>query len=251
MCVVVYGAAAQSWLPKQQFAQASAEQSRAHYNVTFESRHGEAFSVYIDGNLVNRMPQGRVLVNNISRQVHEVVVVLRRPADKAAVMRFIPGEVNAVVNVDYDVHTEYLHLYTAPCNRPDDNPSHGGPHVRAATPNVPQSVFDGNDVVMIVGDMPSQLASDEEVDAMVAQLKAESFDSDRLALARTLIATSLFSSAQIARLAQTIDFSNSQVEFLKHAYHRCSDPRNYSRAIEVLTFSTDRKKVNDYIATQR
>ena len=57
--------------------------------------------------------------------------------------------------------------------------------------------------------------------------------------------------AQIGRLAQTIDYSNSQVEFLKFAYHSCLDPRNYSRAIEVLTFTSDRKKVTDYIATQQ
>ena len=251
VCTVWLGADAQAWIPKHQMAQASAEQSRSHYNVTFESRHGEAFSVFIDGDLMNRMPQGRVMVNDISRQSHEVVVVLRRPAEKAAVMRFIPGEVNAVVNVEYDTRTEYLHLYTAPCNRPNDTPIPSAPQVRANTPVVPQPVFDGDNVIMLVDDMPSRLATDAEVDAMVRQLKAEPFDSDRLALARTLLSSSLFSSAQIARLAQTIDYSNSQVEFLKYAYHRCSDPRNYSRAIEVLTFSTDRKKVNDYIATQR
>ena len=248
MCIAMLGATAQAWIPKQQMAQASAEQSRSHYNVTFESRRGEAFTVFIDGDPANRMPQGRVMVNDISRQVHEVVVVLRRPAEKAAVLRFIPGETNAVVNVDYDEASGYLHLYTAPCNRPDAAPDRPA---RATSPRVPQPVFDGDNVTMIVGDMPTQLATDEQVVEMVVQLKAVPFDSDRLALARTLLATSLFNSSQIARLAQTIDYSNSQVEFLKYAYHHCSDPRNYNRAIEVLTFSSDRKKVTDYIATQR
>lgn len=214
-----------------------------HFNVSFESRHGEAFTVFMDGDLVNRMPQGRVIVNDISQQVHEVVVVLRRPAEKAAVMRLLPGEPNVVVNVDYDAAGGYLHLFTAPCNRPD---APTAPTRRPPIP-MPDGGFDG----VAIDEMPSHIATDENVDSLVVQLKAVPFDSDRLALARTLLATSLFSSAQIGRLAQTIDYSNSQVEFLKYAYHYCLDPRNYSRAIEVLTFTSDRKKVSDYIATQQ
>ena len=246
LCLLSMSLVAQSWMTTHQSATGAAH-GHLHYNVSFESRHGEAFSVYIDGDLVNRMPQGRVMVNDISRQMHEVVVILRRPAEKAAVMRFLPGEPNAVVNVDYDDRGGYLHLYTAPCNRPED-PSRSSP--RATHPAVPQPVFDGDEVQMEIGGMPSRLATDEEVEGMVRQLKAEPFDSDRLALARTLLASSLFTSAQIARLAQTIDFSNSQVEFLKYAYLYCCDPRNYGTAIEVLTFSSDRRKVTDYIATQ-
>ena len=214
-----------------------------HSNISFESRHGEAFTVFIDGDLVNRMPQGRVMVNDISQQVHEVVVVLRRPAEKAAVMRLLPGEPNVVVNVDYDDDGGYLHLFTAPCNRPDAPPA---PTHRPSMP-----VFNGSLDGVAIDEMPSHIATDENVDSLVVQLKTVPFDSDRLALARTLLATSLFSSAQIGRLAQTIDYSNSQVEFLKYAYHYCLDPRNYNRAIEVLTFTSDRKKVADYIATQQ
>lgn len=247
MCAICISVSAQSWMPQQPARSTGAAHSHQHYNVSFESRHGEAFTVYIDGDPVNRMPQGRVMVNDISRQVHDVVIILRRPAEKAAVMRFLPGEVNAVVNVDYDERGGYLHLYTAPCNRPDAS---FYPTPRATTAAVPQPVFNGDEVTMELDGLPARLATDEEVDAMVRQLKAESFDSDRLALARALLAPSLFTSSQIARLAQTIDFSNSQVEFLKYAYLHCCDPRNYGTAIEVLSFSSDRRKVTDYIATQ-
>ncbi|MBR4230191.1 MAG: DUF4476 domain-containing protein [Bacteroidales bacterium] len=215
------------------------------YNVSFESQHGESFTVFIDGDRVNRMPQSRVLVNDIGDQTHEVIVVLKRPAEKAAVMMLRPGEPNVTVNINYDIRQEMLHLYTPAYNRPDGDRERrfrrerpDGPHVDEFFPPIHH-------------EHNARMATDDDVDMMVMQLKAQSFDNERLALAKTLVSSAHFTSAQIARMGQTIDFSNSQVDFLKYAYSYCSDPVNYSRAIEILTFNSDRKKVTDYIATQR
>lgn len=218
------------------------------YTVRFESQHGEAFSVFIDGDLMNRMPQSRVLVNDISDQTHEVVVVLRRPAEKATVMSLRPGEANVVVNVNYDERLEQLLLYTPSHNRAesyldDHHPIHYDngftanviPPTRPLPPTTPE----------VRG------ASDQDVAAMVARMKAQTFDSDRLALGKVIVASSHLTAVQIGRLAETIDFSNSQVEFLKYAYHYCIDPVNYYRTTDALTFTSDKKKVLDYIATQQ
>jgi len=218
------------------------------YTVRFESQHGEAFSVFIDGNLMNRMPQSRVMVNEISDQTHEVVVVLRRPAEKAAVMNLRPGEPNVVVNVNYDERLEQLLLYT---------PSHN----RAESYLNESSLLYSDNSVM-VNETPSSMplspadpeergASDQDVAAMVARMKAQTFDSDRLALGKVIVASANLTAVQIGRLAETIDFSNSQVEFLKYAYHYCIDPVNYYRTTDALTFTSDKKKVLDYIATQQ
>ena len=86
---------------------------------------------------------------------------------------------------------------------------------------------------------------------MILRLKAMSFDSDRLALGKAIVAATPMKASQIARLAQAIDFSNSQVDFLKYAYTYCVDKENYYRTVDVLTFSSDKKKVLDYIATQQ
>ena len=215
------------------------------YNVSFESGHGETFSVFVDGDLQNRMPQSRVMVTDIGDQTHEVVVVLKRPAEKAAVLMLRPGEPNVTVNVSYDARRELLYLDTPAYNRPDGDRERHARHVRPGMP--PQVGYEP-----YVPDVPAaRHATDDDVDIMVLQLKAQSFDNERLSLAKTLVSSALFTSAQIARMAQTIDFSNSQVDFLKYAYSYCSDPMGYVRAIDILTFSSDKKKVADYIATQR
>lgn len=221
------------------------------YSVSFESQHGEAFSVFVDGDLKNRMPQTRVIVNDIGGQTHEVVVVLRRPVEKAAVLSLRPVEPTVTVNVNYDMRLEQLYLYTpghnrgdaeevAPYRRRDD----GGRRERAkaeageAPGREPEGVGAG-------------VPSDEDVQGMVERLRSLSFDTDRLAVGRAMVAATPMTADQLARLAEAIDFSNSQVEFLKYAYAYCVDKVNYFRTVEVLTFSSDKKKVLDYIATQR
>ena len=217
------------------------------YTVSFESQHGEAFSVFIDGNLQNRMPQSRVQVNDVSNQTHEVVVVLKRPTEKAAVLSLRPGEPNVVVTVSYDQRLESLMLYTPSHNRSEyyevERP------VRRENKEILRPVRPVADATQPSGNVLS--VSDEMLAGMVQQMRAQSFDSDRLALGKTFVSSSRFTSEQIATLAETIDYSNSQVEFLKYAYAYCSDPANYYVTTDVLTFSSDKRKVLDYIATQR
>lgn len=222
----------------------------ARYTVNFESRHGESFSVFIDGELQNRMPQTRVMVNNISGSTHEVIVVLKRPAEKAATLALRPGEPNVTVAVNYDRRLERLYLYTPEHNRPQDDvlaqwrnrkPAQDQPAVAPAPgqPPVPPA------------EPAVRVSTDDEVDSMVVRMKQQPFDSDRLALGKVIVASANLTAAHIARLAKTIDFSQTQVEFLKYAYAYCMDKPNYHQAVEVLTFSSDKKKVLDYIATQR
>ncbi len=222
--------------------------------VSFESRGGETFSVFVDGDLMNRMPQNRVMVSDLDNQTHEVVVVLRRPAQKAAVVNLRLAEPNAVVSVSYDQRADVLDLQTSSRNisserpAPRPRPAAGGNH-------------GGNQTVVqqVIVQHPPQPpappealgASEEQLAGMIARMKAQSFDNDRLALGKVIVASSNLTALQIARLAETIDFSSSQVDFLKYAFHYCVDPVNYYKTTDVLTFSSDKKKVLDYIATQK
>ena len=222
-----------------------------HYSVNFVSQHGEAFSVYIDGNLQNRLPQGRVLVTEVSDQVHEVVVVLKRPTEKAAVLQLKPSEKVVTVNVNFDARLEQLYLYTAAHNRPDTEERRA---LREETRRIVQA---GSEIREMRREVPVEEeagyygVTPEGLDSMVVRMRAQSFDNERLALGKVIVASSHLTAAQIATLAETIDFSNSQVDFLKYAYGYCIDPANYFRAVDVLTFTSDKRKVLDYIATQK
>lgn len=222
----------------------------ARYTVSFESRHGEAFTVFIDGDVVNRMPQSRVMVNDISDKTHEVVVVLKRPAEKAAVLSLRPGEPNVTVNVNYDTRLEQLYLFTPGHNRaePGGQRSEERPQSPKPRPQNPDLNTPTTDQQPPTDYTPP---TEEDVQSMVQRLNGMSFDSDRLALGKAIVAGTPMLASQIAKLAAAIDFSNSQVDFLKYAYAYCVDKENYYNTVNVLTFSSDKKKVLDYIATQQ
>ncbi len=194
------------------------------FTVRFESQHGEAFSVFIDGELQNRMPQTRVMVSNVSDQTHEVIVVLKRPTEKAAVMSLRPGEPNVLVNINYDRRLDRLYLYTPAHNRGDVEEKL--PELQVPKTYAAQRAAEGNTVAAVETSDTVVRYTEEQVDSMVVRLKAQSFDSDRLALAKVIV-------------------------FLKYAFHYCADPVNYTVAVDVLTFTSDKRKVLDYVAAQR
>ena len=236
--------------------------------LNFESRGGESFTVFIDGDIQNRMPQTRVLVTGLTDQPHEVVVVLRRPAQKAASMLLHPDAATTDIAVSYDQPTDRLTLGALGQERPVQRKAprlHQDPatvrrsdreprrteaelrtNVRANEPSLvehqPADHRRKHDV---------RLTSDSDLRGMVDRLKGQPYDSDRLALGKVMVASADLTADQITRLAATMDYATSKVEFLQYAYHYCIDPVNFHRTTEVLQFASDRKRVLDYIATQK
>ena len=223
----------------------------SHHNLTFSSQHGETFTVFIDGDQQNRMPQSRVMVNNVSSQTHEVVIVTKRPVEKAAVLSLRPGEPNVVVNINYDQRLEKLYLYTAAHNRAETAEALDQPQRRRLERPTRAPMGVQHEAPLARPAHKPAPVNDDELNSMAARMQAQSFDSDRLALGKVLVTSSSLTAAQIAYLARTLDYSQSQVEFLKYAYAYCSDKNNYSTTVDILTYRADRQKVLDYIATQR
>lgn len=219
------------------------------HTVNFESRNYETFTVFVDGTVQNRMPQSRVMVNDVSSQTHEVVVLLKSPEQKAAVLQLLPGEPVVTVYVDYDSRLERMTLYTPSYNLAEKERVDVMGFKEAVAAKGSERTNDGLVGADTTGEGP-KVVTEEDLVGMLLRMKGQPFDSDRLALGKVIVASSTLTAEQIGRLASTIDYSASQVEFLKYAFSYCADPQNYYKAIDVLTFNSDKRKVMDYIATQ-
>ncbi len=219
------------------------------HTVNFESRNYETFTVFVDGTVQNRMPQSRVMVNDVSSQTHEVVVVLKSPEQKAAVLQLLPGEPVVTVYVDYDSRLERMTLYTPSYNLAEKERVEVMGFKEAVAAKGSERTNDGLVGADTTAEGP-KVVTEEDLVGMLLRMKGQPFDSDRLALGKVIVASSTLTAEQIGRLASTIDYSASQVEFLKYAFSYCADPQNYYKAIDVLTFNSDKRKVMDYIATQ-
>lgn len=203
-------------------------------SILVEAQHGETFYVYADGELVNATPKTQVKVENLDARAHELIVVLQHPARKAAVVQLYAAIPAMVVTVDYDMRRQQLLLFSSDASGGIHHQAHG---TVLPTPPVPP--------------MP-EVASDQWVNDMVARLRGQNFESERLTTAKGMLNNSfLFTSAQLARVTACFDFDNSKVDFLKAAYSRCVDPDNYETALDVLSFSNSRQEVRAYISSQR
>lgn len=223
-------------------------------SILIQADRSETFQVYIDGDLVNNVPKSEVLIEKLDTRLHEVVVILTHPAHKAAVTQLYATTPAAEISVSYDMRRQQLLLYsldgydTPPLPTPE---GHSHWHGQVTPPTHP-SLPTHHTLIPHTTTHEPVTVSDQWVDEMVAIIKGQSFDSERLTTAKNLLNNGKpFTASQITRIAQTIEFGSSQVDFLKAAYSHCADPENYERALAVLTFSSDRESVRTFISTLR
>lgn len=184
--------------------------------IILNAEHGEAFVVYIDGDIVNQLPQSHVMIPNVTHELHDVYVVLKRPTDKIVMMSFFPQHQKEEIAVAYDMQQRILSMTCL------------------------TSVIPINE--------RWETCSSEDFDRMLIRLKKESFDDDRMDLAKMFLSGPVyFTSQQIKEMAEVFSFSKGKVEFLKASYENCSDPHNFYICIDVLPFSSDKKEVMNYI----
>ncbi|MCD8166694.1 MAG: DUF4476 domain-containing protein [Bacteroides sp.] len=79
------------------------------------------------------------------------------------------------------------------------------------------------------------------------RLKETSFTSEKMKLLDTVLPHRRFTSLECKEIANTFSFDREKKEVLKKLYPHVSDPQHYSHALEALTFSIDRKEIQNYI----
>lgn len=209
-------------------AQNHAHQQRFEtFSLTLKAAHGEVFTVYVDGDIVNHTPQQQVHIKDLDQNPHDVYVVLTRPKDKITMMVYQPSRHREECIVRYDHRRGMIEL-----EMPNQQPLSG-----IAEPLPPA--------------YPShqpQHCSNEEVALMVQMIHNESFDSTKEKLALEFAQKHSLLASQIMQLAQEFSFDNHKKYFLKKAYSYCVDPENYAVVIGCLTFSSDKNEILDFIS---
>lgn len=226
-----------------------------HATLTLSAQTSEEFVVYVDGNLYSRRPTRREVLQNLPAGSHDIFVRLTRPADKIAYITFDSRHGNAEYKVHHHSHGQNLTLDpfgnmppapVPPAPMPQHQPQ---PHANpAAVPHGNhQPAPHATPAAVPPAKRPAIVATGHEVAAMVDQLTRESFDNNRLDLAKTMVDNKMLTTDQVISLARTITFASTQLDFLKYAYHRCADPENYYRAASILKYSSDRETLLEYI----
>lgn len=91
--------------------------------------------------------------------------------------------------------------------------------------------------------MPLVPMSPAESAELVQALRSYAFDDRRLPLAQQALAHSYLQAAQLASIVRTMTFSESQKRLAVLGYAHLSDPQNFHRVLNALTFPTDANSV--------
>jgi len=94
------------------------------------------------------------------------------------------------------------------------------------------------------------VTSDGSYAKMIANIKKESFDDDKLVIVNQICNSNCLSVHQIKGIMKQFTFGEKQVQVAKKAYSKCSDPGNYYQLGGVFTFNSDKQMFNDWLNKQ-
>ncbi len=105
-----------------------------------------------------------------------------------------------------------------------------------------------NTVAVPVNTVTSSPAmNQEDYTGMLEAVKKESFDSEKLDMAKTFFGKQNLSSVQVLGIVKLFSHEDSKITFAKFAYSRTVDKHNYYKVYDGFSFSSSKKQLSDYI----
>ena len=87
----------------------------------------------------------------------------------------------------------------------------------------------------------------KDFEAALLIISKESFDSNRLDIAKQIVKDNGMSTKQIAQVCSLFTFDSNKLEFAKFAYHFCVDRKRYFLLDEVFTYNSSKEELHEYI----
>lgn len=88
------------------------------------------------------------------------------------------------------------------------------------------------------------------VSLTINAIKNQSFDTERLKIAKNAVMQNRLNSSEIAEITKLFSFESSRLDFAKYAYDYVIDPKNYVIVQDAFMFSSSTSELQDYIAAK-
>lgn len=90
--------------------------------------------------------------------------------------------------------------------------------------------------------------TDDDAQDMKAQIKAQSFEDDRLTKAQLLSKDRCFQAHHVVVIMSAMSFEDSKLEIAKFLYNKTENKNDYELCVEALTYSSSKDELRAYIA---
>ena len=108
-----------------------------------------------------------------------------------------------------------------------------------------------NNHPVITTPRPPQQMQDNAFVAAREAIRKESFDNNKMSLAKQIADNNYFTTAQVKELVKLFSFDERKLDLAKYAYGRTLDRNNYFMMNEVFSFSKSKEELADYIRNFR
>lgn len=100
-------------------------------------------------------------------------------------------------------------------------------------------------------DWTNRAMNTQSFDRFKESLKNESFDNTRINIAKQVINSNYFTTAQIKEVVQLFSFENNKLDIAKYAYKNTVDKQDYFTVADCFTFSNNKDELMRYIQNYR
>ena len=83
--------------------------------------------------------------------------------------------------------------------------------------------------------------------AALSSVKKQSFDDTKLKVAKQISEANCMNVNQIKQIANTINFEETKLEYVKFAYDYCIEPKNYFKLNDLFSFSSNVDDLTDFV----
>lgn len=191
------------------------------------------------------LPNGSVSVNVMNKFGNNSIfnsMISLQPNERLAVEINNYGNMTIVSRVNIQV----VNWYTTITNNGYGNyPNQNQPY----NPNIPyNNNYPGNGNHH--GNHGNYGNNDSNFNSLISQLNSESFDSNKVKMAKSYAAGNQLSVDQIRSVMKTMSFDSNRLEFAKYAYDHCYDKQNYSLLRDAFSFSSNYSSLMDYVGQE-
>lgn len=253
-------------------------------SLAIQSGHHEHFWVYLNNTLQNQDPVESIYISNLSPTTYTVRIIIDNrdytefttslqlhggannfevnynPRDQRISLRSVDYEIHAavamtasftnMVNTMFEMQENDMHGRPGEGHdhhhHPGGHDAHHSHHEQHPTPPAPRPVAPPP-APQPIAPPPPMPCSDQDFREIKQIVQHETFENQKLTIAKQATAAELLTVDQLAEIAMLFDFENTKLEYLKFAYDYCFDKNKYYKLNKVFDFSSSVDELNEYI----
>lgn len=221
--------------------------------ISISSSSNSSMRVMVDGNRY-KTNNNSIQINNLQQGYHSVKVYRQVRNGRPTGIFGNNGNYQLVYSSNVYVKPQYHVDITI--NRfgkafIDEQPINTGYYNDEDNDNWDDNNWNNNNNEWNNNDWTNRVMNTQSFDRFKESLKNEAFDNTRINIAKQVINSNYFTTAQVKEVVQLFSFENNKLDIAKYAYKNTIDKQDYFTVADCFTFSNNKDELMRYIQNYR